>query len=51
MKEATRISPLDLYSTEQHTPSSNVRATHRAQGYKEIAHRLNAVSLEVRRKQ
>lgn len=44
-----RILPLDLYSTEQHTPNSNVRATRLAQGYTETAYRLNAASLKATR--
>lgn len=48
-KEVIRILPLDLYSTEQHTPSSSVHVARQAQGYKETAHRLNVASLKVTR--
>lgn len=49
MKAGRRIPPLDLCSTEQHTPSSNVRAARPARGYKGTAYRLTAASLKVRR--
>lgn len=51
MKERARILPLDLYSTEQHTPNSNVHVARLAQGYKETAYRLNAASLKATREQ
>lgn len=45
-QQTERDAPLGPYSTEQHTPSSNVHAARQAQGYTGTAHRLNAASLK-----